>query len=322
MARTIGSRNENIQVKDTHVTILRATNALDAYRQLIQLFLDEGGGITEIYTTNSNSLMRAWFNDIILIVDDIVTPMDLALSGYTFPQRWSKFLREYTDEQEFPAFLKRASKASPWTESGYSVPWNGKHTHGPCITGISVRTADGEKKPMISLHSRASMVAPVGVLDLGLASSVARAIIQLNPKQPPTFGLTWHISLCQAISWKLLLSCALLGIMDYEGNGLPDTSMGRMIKSHAYDAVYAPERLPTLKMLKRQAMKFGTLVTEGHVGRTSAETFFAEIDPFNYSFKAVRTDKDGLKALPAWDPKDLMNLEDWNDTDDMDSDDD
>lgn len=182
--------------------LLKFPTADEAYVGVIRAFLTNQDGIIV-----QKAGLRTYTHDVVIEIDRPDLTMDLSSVGFT-PKRWNTFLKHYFEAAPFSTFYQRVVHGRPAQESGYSCPVNAPHTMGNCLIGLSAHT-----KPLrVSLHSRACIWAPTGLLDLSFASVLAQNL--MRDLGQPTCKIVWHIDQLQLNSIKSLPILTHLGLMD------------------------------------------------------------------------------------------------------------
>lgn len=182
--------------------VLRFDTCDDAYQGIIRAFLTNQDGIA-----HQKAGLRVITHDVILEIDRPDLSIDLSSVGFT-PRRWGTFLQHYFEPGPFSTFYQRTVHGRPAQETGYSCPVNAPHTMGNCLLGLSAHV-----KPLrISLHSRACVWAPTGLLDLSFASVLARNL--QRDLGSPSARIVWHIDQLQVNCIKSLPILSELGYVD------------------------------------------------------------------------------------------------------------
>lgn len=195
---------------------------------------------------------------------------NLANSGYTFPGRWGKFLREYTTPEGFAYFLHDLGSAKVWKDVGYTCPVKAAHSSGNCLLGISGHVPGPRQRGRITLHSRATILAPTGALDLGIGVAIIKAMAEHYNHDPLQYDLVWNIGHAQLINWKAINSYRLFGIYD-SPDQIPDTLVGRGLKQAMESSIAG--NLPNIKMFYRQGIKFKRYQETGYIGSGRTEFY-------------------------------------------------
>lgn len=188
--------------------ILSYSGSTEAYYGVIQAFLTNQDGII-----TGRAGLRTWAHDVIIQIDKPDATIDFSSVGFS-PRRWGVFLDHYFEASPFSTFYQRVVHGRPVQEAGYSCPVNAPHTMGNCLLGLTAHT-----KPLrISLHSRACVWAPTGLLDLSFASLLAQNL--QRDLGSPSAKVIWHIDQLQLNAIKSLPILSEMGV-------LPDIIAGR-----------------------------------------------------------------------------------------------
>ena len=174
----------------------------DLPAHLLYQFFDEG--LIDSHTGGEK--YRTATHDVIL--SRTISPgdevPDLALTGYVFPSRWNRLVREYIDFPQLIALKEQIDKKSyPYSE--YLMTFAAKfashtHTKGGCLINLTFRiprpTID---IPRMNVFSRSTFFIPVGVLDLTLITMIGRYLFGQKP-----FKLNWFMSQLQLSGWRMM----------------------------------------------------------------------------------------------------------------------
>lgn len=256
---------------------IEADTPTELYKKVLLDFLYDGRDIfKESFVISSTAdSVRSGINDVELIIrQPLAENFNLGLSGYHFPMRWSKFFYEYTQAEPFSEFLDQSKLLQPFQVSGFTCAVRAKHNLGNCLHAATYRAPALGKPGRVTLYSRSSLFAPVGVLDIGFGLSIIKWLEQ-NSRQrikDGTIELAWVCSQLQFMSWKALLPIRMFHLIKNKED-LPDTKTGKMIYSHILDAERGT--LPTLRMFARQGRKYVEFEAEGKFD--SPEIFYPEI---------------------------------------------
>ncbi len=188
--------------------LFKYDTSAEAYRGIIETFLTNQEGVVE-----GCSGLRVWSRNFIIQIKKPDIDISLDKVGFT-QKRWSTFLANYFDPMDFSVFYQRTVHASKSQTPGYTCPVKAPHTMGNCLIGLSTQV-----KPLqVTLHSRACVWAPTGLLDLSFASLLALRLQQ--DMQTPSATVFWHIDQMQLNVIKCLPIFEALGMM-------PDIAAGK-----------------------------------------------------------------------------------------------
>lgn len=249
-------------VSETGVTTITAADAETLFRETIRGFVyHEIPGMQVQFNANSG---KAWVNDVeFRITNPTSKEFNLCLSGYNFPGRWSKFFTEYTQAEPFAEFLARCKMLQATQINGYTCAQRNHHNLGNCLHAVNYRPPGPGQAPQVNMYGRSSLFSPVGVVDIGFGLAIIKWIKE-NSRQRvrvDDFSLVWRTTQVQVMTWKLIVSLRLLGIIKHEDE-LPNTQMGIMLKSHIKDARNGT--LPTLTMFSRQGLRYLEMEASGY----------------------------------------------------------
>lgn len=182
--------------------ILKFATSTEAYIGVIRAFLTNQDGITD-----GRSGLRTFSNDVVIQVENPDVTIDLSQVGFT-PARWNTFLAHYFEADGFSTFYQRVVHGKAVQQSGYTCPVSAPHTMGNCLIGITAHN-----KPIsVSLHSRACIWAPTGLLDLSFASLVVQNL--KNDCRRDVGRVVWHIDQLQINCIKALPAMSEFGFLE------------------------------------------------------------------------------------------------------------
>jgi len=183
------------------MNIFQFDTSSEAYFGIIRAFLTNQDGIIQ-----GKAGLRTWAHDVIIKVRKPDMSIDFSSVGFS-PRRWGVFLDHYFEAAPFSTFYQRIVHGRPVQEAGYSCPVNAPHTMGNCLLGLTAHT-----KPLrVSLHSRACVWAPTGLLDLSFASVLVQNL--QRDLGSPTGSIVWHIDQLQLNAIKSLPILYEMGVM-------------------------------------------------------------------------------------------------------------
>lgn len=121
----------------------------------------------EIPQTNGMS-HRSWAAHQYLIIRKPTTDVNLGVN-FLKVGRWTKFLNDYFEVGAFTAFLSSLTTMNRSQVFTYPIPEKDRHSNGACLISVSYTPSP----PIITLVSRATIWAPMGLLDLRFGSLLA-----------------------------------------------------------------------------------------------------------------------------------------------------
>lgn len=164
----------------------------------------------------SNRQRRSWYRDIEIHLDAVMPSakedfkplwnLDVGPSGFVFPQRWNRLLKEYLPPNwgEVPLDRKDLNKTKTRTFFFKASGFLSGHQNGGCLSLVYYWGDKG----MLNCHfiSRASYILPMGPLDWSLMHAMARALARAM--RYPAYKIKWSIeqvftSIWPASPWLL-----------------------------------------------------------------------------------------------------------------------
>lgn len=237
---------------------IKGDHAQDVYWETIRRFLEDDHEEYPTYAdsvTDTNNFHLVTSNGIILdIFDPLGSTWDLRFwSPFNYPRRWNKLLKDYLNPDKSKKLFKllTTKSANRQRESGmvFLEPEDmyreegiilgtprARHTHGPCLFGISFRSWP---MPTVTVTTRSTFFNPIGVLDLGLGLAVCE-ILGKQLGYGKNLRLRWNISQFQLSAYKILPLLANMGLLDNWKDGIgalppilqTDSQFSRKIRYH------------------------------------------------------------------------------------------
>lgn len=227
--------------------LLQFATSEDAYKGVIRAFLTNQDGLID-----GRSGLRTWSSDVVIEIFDPTQTIDFSQVGFT-PKRWNTFLRHYFEPSGFSTFYQRVVHGKPVQESGYSCPVSAPHTMGNCLLGLAAHS-----RPLrVSLHSRACVWAPTGLLDLTFASLLTQDLAK-DTKSKTTPKIVWHIDQLQLNAIKSLPILSELGYIEGIVNGDYNYSPFGKLTKYEHDKLERTIHSP-YKTYRRYAKKMEKL---------------------------------------------------------------
>ena len=143
--------------------------------------------------------------------------LDLAPTGYTFPSRWNKLIREYIPTEYW--HLRPTKDLAPANQNMIYFAHGGRHTKGPCMATFTFARRGTNLD--VTVHSRTTYILPMGVLDWTIMNLMAQNYMW-RYRFFKTYTITWMLSQAQWRIWTGLPYLESTGMIDVLREVNPD----------------------------------------------------------------------------------------------------
>lgn len=154
---------------------------------------------------------RAWYRDVsvqfpTLKREEVQFDLDLGPTGFHFPQRWERLLKEYLPLNWGAIDLSKKTRLIPIRTLVYHMKDRGfhpkGHQNGACLNTCYFWGEVPKQTLHFHFQSRASYVLPVGPMDMMLMYRMAEAI--MNQTKFKKFDIRWSIEQVTTSIWPSL----------------------------------------------------------------------------------------------------------------------
>lgn len=154
---------------------------------------------------------RAWYRNVsvefpTLGRNEAVFDLDLGPTGFHFPMRWERLLKEYLPLNWGAIDLSRKTRLIPIRTLVYHMKDRGfhpkGHQNGACLNTCYFWGDVKEKTLRFHFQSRASYILPVGPMDVNLMYRMAESIMSQTKFQK--FSIRWSVEQVTTSIWPSL----------------------------------------------------------------------------------------------------------------------
>lgn len=179
----------------------------DQFHHLLQYLYS----VPPLQEFNSKRQRRAWYREVEVLFPHLPRngakfDLDLGPTGFHFPMRWNRILKEYLPLNWGAIDLTRRNRLVPIRTLVYHMKDRGfhpkGHQNGACLNTCYFWGDVKQKTLRFHFQSRASYILPVGPMDMNLMYRMAESIMSQTKFQ--NFSIRWSIEQVTTSIWPSL----------------------------------------------------------------------------------------------------------------------